>query len=45
MYASATPAGSWVTGAAKTSKATHDFWLGLEILWTDDYSNLFEVAF
>jgi hypothetical protein len=38
MYPSATPAGAWVTGQTATNGRTHDFWLGLDVLWTDEPS-------
>jgi len=38
MYPGATPVGAWSVANARTAKSTHSFWLGLEVLWTDDPS-------
>ena len=38
------PVGAWSTSNAKSAKATHSYWLGLEVLWTDDPSELVGAA-
>jgi hypothetical protein len=40
MFPSATPAGSFVINQAATSTRTHNFWLGMTVLWTDAPGNL-----
>jgi hypothetical protein len=39
MFTGATPAGAWDTDLAKTAKHDSDYWLGLQVLWTDDPSD------
>ncbi len=35
MFASANPAGAWLTGRSATTGRSHPYWLGLDVRWAD----------